>query len=656
MRKSGQVTIFLSMILLCMCALLCSIVESARMAGARWYLRMAADSALDSVMAGYHRELWDSYRLLFREFGQPEELEEEFTRYFQPCIGYGGWYSGEIEGIDVKLAAMAVDEGGSFLEEEILDYMKFGIWTMELSPEETGDLKERLKEAQAVGRTAEIYSAHTREAVKVEEALENLDSCLMKQKEKKSQGLEALADGDGGRFQRIGRELLKELERVPRLVETYEKRADDLDRKLARSMARFTGESEDMGDEAIKLLEQEIGRYESYISKDGERRKEIEGEIAIAEQNRALTEAVMEEAEAVEEYIENWEGDDEEDELDEEALWRPVRNHFEGFREGRITCPHGIQDKEKKNTLENLKEMIDRGILGLVIPEEKEVSGKKIQTEGLPSAFSRGGNSSFGYDGQRVEKLSGNEEKNSGLGAAGIGDRFLVNEYCGKFFRDFLDEEERPVQYEMEYLAAGKDSDNSNLSEAAEEIFLIREGLNLLHIMSDGGKREEARNLAALIVGASGLAPLVLVTSFLIMNLWAAAEAISDLRIMLEEGKVPLWKNPQDWGISLGQMMELGRAGKVGNSQGSGYGLTYTGYLKLLLLLRERKVLNYRIMDMVQVNIKDKQPDFSMMDCAYGVDIEVRVCGKHIFFLPGIVESPIGGREYPMAVRVRKGY
>ena len=79
---------------------------------------------------------------------------------------------------------MAVDEGGSFLEEEILDYMKFGIWTMELSPEETGDLKERLKEAQAVGRTAEIYSAHTREAVKVEEALENLDSCLMKQKEK----------------------------------------------------------------------------------------------------------------------------------------------------------------------------------------------------------------------------------------------------------------------------------------------------------------------------------------------------------------------------------------------------------------------------------------------------------------------------------------
>ena len=81
MKKSGQITVFLSMVLLCIAALLGALMESARTAGARCYLRIAADSALDSVMAGYHRGLWERYRILLREFGGEEALSEEFKRY-----------------------------------------------------------------------------------------------------------------------------------------------------------------------------------------------------------------------------------------------------------------------------------------------------------------------------------------------------------------------------------------------------------------------------------------------------------------------------------------------------------------------------------------------------------------------------------------------
>ena len=56
MRKSGQITVFLSLVLLCVCSLVCGLVESARTAGAGWYLKLAADSAMDSVFSGYHRE------------------------------------------------------------------------------------------------------------------------------------------------------------------------------------------------------------------------------------------------------------------------------------------------------------------------------------------------------------------------------------------------------------------------------------------------------------------------------------------------------------------------------------------------------------------------------------------------------------------------
>ena len=67
-NPGGQITVFVSIILMLLFAFLCVLMESARTAGARWYLQMAASSAMDSVFSQYHRELWDRYRLLFAEY------------------------------------------------------------------------------------------------------------------------------------------------------------------------------------------------------------------------------------------------------------------------------------------------------------------------------------------------------------------------------------------------------------------------------------------------------------------------------------------------------------------------------------------------------------------------------------------------------------
>ena len=74
----GQITVFISMILMILFAFLCVLMESARTAGARWYLQMAVSSSMDSVFSQYHRELWDRYRLLFAEYETPEEIEQDF--------------------------------------------------------------------------------------------------------------------------------------------------------------------------------------------------------------------------------------------------------------------------------------------------------------------------------------------------------------------------------------------------------------------------------------------------------------------------------------------------------------------------------------------------------------------------------------------------
>ena len=127
MREAkGQVTIFISMVMMCVFALFCGLLESSRTAGARWYLQVAASSAMDSVFSQYHRQLWDSYRLLFAEYEQEEELEADFSLFLQSYLDTENWYPKELQAAKVEEWKKAADQNGAYLEEEILDYMKYG--------------------------------------------------------------------------------------------------------------------------------------------------------------------------------------------------------------------------------------------------------------------------------------------------------------------------------------------------------------------------------------------------------------------------------------------------------------------------------------------------------------------------------------------------
>ena len=81
MKKRGEITVFLSLTLVCILSLFMGLLESARTAGARLYLTMAANSAMASVMSQYNRNLWDMYHLLFLEYESPEAIGRSFDMY-----------------------------------------------------------------------------------------------------------------------------------------------------------------------------------------------------------------------------------------------------------------------------------------------------------------------------------------------------------------------------------------------------------------------------------------------------------------------------------------------------------------------------------------------------------------------------------------------
>ena len=659
MCRKGEITVFLAMILFSVCALLCVIVESARTAGARCYLRMAVDSSADSLMAQYHRELWNKYRILGLEYDKTETLEKEFREFMRPYMEAGNWYPMKADQIRITDMTGLTQGDGRYFEQEILDYMKYGLLDMdwdELDEAGAGELLVAWKEGNSVNRVSELYSAHSREAVRVEKALEIINSTLLAQRERWEQGKDCLEQPDGGRFISQANKMIRELERIPGQVKSYEKRADELYVKLANSRERFLEETSDLSGDVRAALEEEISQYESYAAQDGQRRREVEALTNLSRDRIQWIGDVINMAEEVMEYISNWEPEDEDDELDEAALWQPVRASWSQYGMLLLGVEFGVRDKEKEGFLEQVGNMAGKGMLELVLPEGTVVSGTDLRLSGTPSVQRK-------TDGGGLkEKDRDGDSQSTGFltGARTLIQRLIIGEYDIRFFKGFKKEMQKGEFYELEYIIHGKKKDKDNLSGVAARLVAFREGLNLIHILSDSEKRQEARSLALTIVGGTGILPLVSVVAFFIMAVWALGEALLDVRCLLEGKKVPVFKTVSDWKLDMAGPLEMGRSGSLidGEGGGDGSGIDYEGYLRILIFGGYDTDLVYRMMDVMQIVTARKQPGFSLANCVCTVNAEALVSGKHVFFSNGLWKSRgrEGGYAYDTRMAVAGSY
>lgn len=62
-------------------------------------------------------------------------------------------------------------------------------------------------------------------------------------------------------------------------------------------------------------------------------------------------------------------------------------------------------------------------------------------------------------------------------------------------------------------------------------------------------------------------------------------------------------------------------------------GLDLKGYLRLFLFVSYGTQPLFRMMDIMQINIRREQPDFLLEQCVCMVDMEAVFCGKPVFFL-----------------------
>ena len=265
----------------------------------------------------------------------------------------------------------------------------------------------------------------------------------------------------------------------------------------------------------------------------------------------------------------------------------------------------------KDNPIETVKKLQKKGILGLVMPQNAKMSGKKIKKSSL---------------------LSG-RKKETGMGLVPVraahktADHLLFDAYLCSHLSSFTSpEESAALAWQLEYIIGGKDSDKANLKKTVEALLLLREGANLLYLKNDAASMAKVRAMAASI--AAGLAVPVgeeLIAGVLCVC-WAYGESVEDVRLLLAGGKVPLTKDAASWKLSLSELSTLGKT-SVKKGDSGDKGLTYRGYLEILLGMKADRDCLRRGMDMVESGMRARtgSENFSLDHCLHGAEVELNV-------------------------------
>lgn len=307
--------------------------------------------------------------------------------------------------------------------------------------------------------------------------------------------------------------------------------------------------------------------------------------------------------------IENYDAEMEENNRkNEEALAEAEKNPEGGELEDEdnVTAP----PQKVVNPISIIRRIRKMGILELVIPGNKGVSDGQVQAGSLLSRREK----------QRGMPMYEPEKTDTSYTA-----QILFQQYLMEKLGNYTAPGKGGLKYQTEYILGGKTGDIENLKSVARRLLLIREGVNMVHLVSDGTKRAQAAGLAAAIASAFLIPPATGVIEAALLLCWAFGESILDVRELFDGGKVPLVKSAADWQLSLENLAEL-LNGLDSVRRGSEDGMSYEDYLQVLLLGVSREEKITRAMDMIELCVREKgRKNFRMDSCIVAAEVSVDV-------------------------------
>lgn len=267
-----------------------------------------------------------------------------------------------------------------------------------------------------------------------------------------------------------------------------------------------------------------------------------------------------------------------------ENLWKWKENNPE--IEVEIITPDTSAIEDTWNTVEKMQ---SSGILNLVFDEVSGLSQKECRLESRLEERKK-------ETGTMILDTGGNWYR-----------KILVLAYLEEYFSCYgANQKSHFLDYEMEYVLCGKDSEWENLEGALKRILLLREAANTAYLVQDKEKMALAEALAGIVGLMAGENPAVVkVIQAGIIGAWAYCESVLDLRSLVEGEKIPLVKQDNEWTTEITNIFSV--FDKNAKAKVCTEGLEYADYLKQVLFMTTDEKLAYRMMEVMEIGMKEQE-------------------------------------------------
>lgn len=524
MKVKGSITIFLSLALLFVTALIGSLLESAR-------VTVAGEIALDNsylaeqnILAEYQRELWNDYHIFFVDASllNGEEGAVKLANSYMDKMMPGG--KGDYLGTTASFTSLSFKENMTenncyFFAKQAAAYMKYGA--------AAGVGKKLINNANLI-KTAEDGTDTLRKGLKIKVEAEKKLIELEREKKK----LEEKAN-----------DIKKGAENIKEIIGTE---------VHAQSKSGLIGVEEAKRSESSNQI------HTKMVEKPKDMAKKIEVQKS------------------------------------------EVQDDTPKYTEKEVADAKKKYKESQKNLDEATGDGSAGGTLGFFISGDKKVSKRKISS------------------------TTWNDVKTEKEGKTDLVEKGLLILYAKAHFKNFLskakeDDKKEALRYGLEYLIAGKESDEANLSSVANRIFGLRTIVWYGYFLTRKDKMAEAEAIAAAIASVLALPAAIEIIKYGIVMGWSMDEARKEVKSLLKGEDIPLLPGKSE-----------------------GVKLKYQSFLDSFLVIASGK-LPVRMVKLIEQNIKLRYYQGFRADSMYaGVNGEVSVkTMPRIFrlaFLDGIVQ------------------
>lgn len=660
----GSISIYFVFAIVLIISVILSVTEIARINCQKLYLQIATDSALDSMASLYHRKLYKYYSLYGVEYRTNDELVTEYLEYMYPYFMnedrfINNWYIADIDHDNIELDISTLTDETN-LEKEILKYTKYKLigktirfLGKEIFIEDENDSKKLFEEADSIFKEVEksdLYSEiHERyfnfsEDIKLLESYarkisDYVDKVNLSLNSIKSMGI----GGSKANVEAVLRKFNELKDRIDNLEDNlrlFKEKMENFRQVVNSSYERYENDKSsgnyEFNDEIIEFIESEFDHFLSFVDENSDMNRAVEegfnncsGLVSIVDEDYINIETYYNEHLSLEKDLREARsnrGDDyDSDEVksireDIRDLTKEVGDYLKDVRDSyKEVVMERIQiivssngNNEKEGLLKKLIGFKDGILLNLIVDSE---TLDKVSKE-------------------EVNYLDFNIMSNNNFVSL---DKVILGEYELDKFNYFNKEQNNELtmsgstKYEVERLITGKNSDLECLKGVVNQILLIRIAMDVLHIYKSSEKRNLARQFTAAIFG--GFSPLMVEVMFLLtITAWGTAQAISDLKKLMDNKRVNFMHDDNSWTVSVESIFNVasGNIG-AGSDDDIGNALSYKDYLRLLLIKTKQTDVNERMASIIDRNIKDEQTSFDFEKLIYSFDVENTFHCKHFF-------------------------